>query len=115
MIDIKTLEKLFQLQFEEGEIIITKDTQTKTEEKQNFIERIVHVITFGLYNHTHKVTTSIDILQLVWTISDKEQYNICFTPDILEKLDITNAISEFIRPQSLKLKITRERYLNANL
>lgn len=115
MIDIKTLEKLFQLQFEEGEVTITKDTQTKTAEKQNFLDRFVSFITFGLYKPTHIIETSIDLLILLWTLSDKEQYNICFTADVLNKLDITNAISEFVRPQSLKLKIARDRHLNSNL
>lgn len=96
MIDIKTLEKLFQLQFEEGEITITPRIHTKTEEKQNIIESICSF--FSGRHFSHKIVTTVDILQLVWIISDKEQYNICFTPDILEKLDITNAISEFIRP-----------------
>lgn len=115
MIDVKTLEKLFQLQFEEGEVTITKDTQTKTEEKQTFLDRFVSFITFGLYKPTHKIETSVDLLMLLWTLSEKEQYKICFTADILEKLDITNAMSEIVRPQSLKLKITRDRKLNANL
>ena len=44
MIDIKTLEKLFQLQFEEGEITITPFTQMKTEEKQNIVERFISFI-----------------------------------------------------------------------
>lgn len=33
--------------------------------------------------------------------------------DILDKLDITNAISEFVRPQSIKLKKARDRVLNS--
>lgn len=113
MIDIKTLEKLFQLQFEEGEITITPFTQMKIENKQNFIERIASFITGNYYSH--KSILPLDTLRLDWTISDKEHYNICFMPDILDKYDITNAISEFVKPQSLKLKIARDRNLNANL
>lgn len=113
MIDIKTLEKLFQLQFEEGEITITPFTQMKIENKQNFIERIASFITGNYYSH--KSILPLDTLRLDWTISDKEHYNICFTPDVLDKYDITNAISEFVKPQSLKLKIARDRNLNANL
>lgn len=113
MIDIKTLEKLFQLQFEEGEITITPFTQMKIEEKQNFLERFVSFITGNRY--THKSVMPVDLLRLDWTISDKEHYNICFTPDVLNKLDITNAITEFVKPQSLKLKIARDRNLNTNL
>ena len=113
MIDIKTLEKLFQLQFEEGEITITPFTQMKIENKQNFIERIASFITGNYYSH--KSILPLDTLRLDWTISDKEHYNICFMPDILDKYDITNAISEFVKPQSLKLKIARDRNLIANL
>ena len=113
MIDIKTLEKLFQLQFEEGEITITPFTQMKIEEKQNIVERFISFISGHRY--CHKSITTVDTLRLDWNISDKEHYNICFYPDILDKLDITNVISEFIKPQSLKLKIARDRNLNANL
>lgn len=113
MIAIKTLEKLFQLQFEEGEITITPFTQMKIENKQNFIERIASFITGNHYSH--KSILPLDTLRLDWIISDKEHYNICFTPDVLDKYDITNAISEFVKPQSLKLKIARDRNLNANL
>lgn len=113
MIDIKTLEKLFQLQFEEGEITITPFTQMKIENKQNFIERIASFITGNYYSH--KSILPLDTLRLDWSISNKEHYNICFTPDVLDNIDITNAVSEFVRPQSLKLKIARDRNLNANL
>lgn len=111
MIDIKTLEKLFQLQFEEGEITITQFIQMKIEDKQNFIERIASFITGN--NYSHKSILPLDTLR--WHISDKEHYNICFTADVLNNIDITNAISEFVKPQSLKLKIARDRNLNTNL
>ena len=113
MIDVKTLEKLFQLQFEEGEITISPFTQMKTEEKQNIVERIASAITG--HHYSHKSITPVDLLRIDWSISDKEHYNMCFVPDILDRLDITNAISEFVKPQSLKLKIARDRNLNANL
>lgn len=113
MIDVKTLEKLFQLQFEEGEVTITPFVQMKTEEKQNFIERIASFITGGHY--THKCVSLVDTLRLDWTLSDKEHYNICLTADVLNKLDITNAMNELVRPQSLKLKKARDRNLNTNL
>ena len=113
MIAIKTLEKLFQLQFEEGEITITPFTQMKIEDKQNFIERIASFITGNHYSH--KSILPLDTLRLDWHISDKEHYNMCFTPDVLDNIDITNAVSEFVKPQSLKLKIARDRNLNANL
>lgn len=115
MIDVKTLEKLFQLQFEDGEVTITPGTQMKVEYKQNLLDRIVYVITFGFYKPTHKVLTAVDGLRLDWTISDKEHYNMAFTADVLDRVDITNAMNELVKPQSLKLKIARDRNLNTNL
>lgn len=113
MIDIRTLEKLFQLQFEEGEIKLTRDVQTQVVEKQNIFEAFATFMTGKHYSHT--INVSVDALRLDWILTDKEQYNVCFATDILNKLDITNAISEFVRPQALKLKIARDRYLNTKL
>lgn len=112
MIDIKTLEKLFQLQFEEGEITITPLTQLKTEEKQNIIETICSF--FSGRRFSHKIVTPIDTLRLDWHISDKENYNMCFYTEVLDNIDITNAMNEFVIPQSIKLKIARYRNLDAN-
>ena len=66
-------------------------------------------------HYSHKSDVQVDTLQLVWTISDKEQYNMCFSVDILDKYDITDVISEFVRPQALELKKARDRYLNTKL
>lgn len=110
MIDIKTLEKLFQLQFEEGEITITPITLMKTEEKQNFVEHICSF--FSGRHYSHKCVTPVDILRLDWNLSDKEHYNMCFMPEVLENIDITNAMNEIVIPQSLKLKKARDRNLN---
>jgi hypothetical protein len=41
MIDIKTLEKLFQLQFEEGEIVLCKDGVSRTIEE--IIEKQIEI------------------------------------------------------------------------
>ena len=111
MIDLKTLEKLFQIQFEEGEIGLTQKVITQIVEKQNIFEAFATFMTGKRYSH--KTNVSVDTLQLVWTISDKEQYNVCFSADILNKYDITNVISEFVRPRSITMKNARERVLNS--
>lgn len=112
MIDIKTLEKLFQLQFEEGEVTITQLDEGHTEERQNIMERFLTFITGKRYYHTVIIVNIL--LRLDWTISDKENYNMCFTADILDSLDSTNAMDKFVRPQSLKLKIARDRNIKDN-
>lgn len=69
MIDIRTLERLFRIHFEEGKIQLTRGFRTKVVEKQNIFEAFASFITGKKYSHESNVLE--DAIILLWTISDK--------------------------------------------